>query len=175
MHILFRPALRAGPVDVRTHCFCPCRCVKDMRVCVGTDVELHRCLPYTTSSPLPSQVVRPTLTRCPTYAVHISTCLRSHVVLHGRLSKVCDLLVVSGSVLEQQLIEDLDNLLHHTEASAQVGRRHALHSWDARQDEARALDLNSIGKTSLLQRTSLWVPKLPIPVRGVLWCHGMQT
>ena len=67
-------------------------------------------------------------------------------MLHGRLLRISELDVVSGAVLEQQRIADLEQL-HRAESAALAAQTRA-------QTEARAIDL---------------VPKLPIPVHGELW------
>ena len=65
-------------------------------------------------------------------------------MLHGRLLRVFEL-VVSGTAMEQQRIEDLEQQLHHAESAALAAETRAA-QLDATQNEARASDLKSIGK-----------------------------
>ena len=70
-----------------------------VRVCVVTDVALHRCLMYTTFSPL--QGFHRTMD-------HISRSCGASLCLYGRLLRISELVVVSGVVVEQQRIADLE-------------------------------------------------------------------
>ena len=89
-------------------------------------------------------------------------------MFHGHLWRVSELVVVSGAVIEQQRIADLDQQLHHAEsASLAAETRAAL--LDARQNEARAIDLKSIG----IPRTSQRVPKLRFQFTA--YCGAMDA
>ena len=53
--------------------------------------------------------------------------------------------MVFGAVLEKQLMADLEQQLHHAESAALAAETRVVQV-DARQNEARAIDLNSSGK-----------------------------
>ena len=62
-------------------------------------------------------------------------------MFHSRLMGVYDLVVVSGAVLEQQRVADVERSQRHEPETRAA-------QLDARQNEARAIDLKSIGKPS---------------------------
>ena len=58
---------------------------------------------------------------------------------------VSELVVLSGAAVEQRRIADREQQLHHAEAAALAAETRA--QLDARQNEPRAIDLKSIGRT----------------------------
>ena len=93
--------------------------VKCTRACIVIVVYLHRCLTYTTFRLLISSGHVKTQWVSITQGSHPTWCRRK-VVLHGCLLGVSVLVVVSGAVVEQQRIEDLEQQLHHVESAVQT-------------------------------------------------------
>ena len=66
-------------------------------------------------------------------------------MLHGRLLRVSELVVVLGAVVEQQRVADLGRELHHAESAALAGATRAA-MLDTRRSGARGIDLGTVGK-----------------------------
>ena len=66
-------------------------------------------------------------------------------MLHGRLLRVSELVVVLGAALEQQRSADVQQQLHHAESAASAAETRAA-QLEARQNEARAIALNTINR-----------------------------
>ena len=110
-----------------------------MRVCSATHVSLHRCLTYITCSAFMSS------RHAETHSVSITQSSLLQRCAPWTFVDLSDWVVVSGAVLEQQRISDLERQVHHAEAAARTAETRAA-QLDARQNEARALDMTCVGK-----------------------------